>query len=291
MLEYQNHIPITAGSALVPGGTGHPPTIVGKGWWFDGHTTFPLEPFSSSPTASLPESSHSYQPPFLKHGSKQLLEWDNRFISDPDGIRYGTDSNPAFQPTAVQQTYHRWNGVDAPSFYVDTKSAYNALSSNIIPCTINGSSYMFNITSMKYRVNSEQNNPYYILDIINIAGTMRSHVDYTSNISVGGKDMFTASASTDETAYGPLFLSYSGSRIINAGAGNWSASSLVTNSNFNSCTTIQYNCSFNIPDAGSNINTMSSFNLLSTVNTGYIAGNEIRPVYMVATAYGDLYKY
>lgn len=281
MLEYQNHIPVTAGSALVPGGTGNPPRLVYTGYYATANASFPDETWENLPPALY---SGFYYPTAesnaVFHGFDQRFDWG--------GLVYNTANHSAFNiyGSGFRQSgssYRRYN-YGQPIAAKDNVA--HQFFDKSLPCSSTGIVACFDITAIKYSAAST-----YMVEIVNIPSRFtNTAAPYNVSLRIGDVYAIESAGTVDlSTPGGGVFISDSYTLQSNAHTGNynpfyyWSGSSTVTKESWDRQTRITYDYRL-IPNRS-----FSSYN--SWTNNRTAGTGTYNHLTIGATAYGDIYIY
>lgn len=277
MLVYNNHIPVTAGSALVPGGTGHPSELLYKNYMMSTMASFPMETWGPVwvNNSGFNYNSGGYG---VNHGLKQMFLWDGYIKNSAGYDKYHTTSGLVNPGTA----YQRFN-YGTP---IATSNNVWALQSDKLTAESGSDKVIFKITSMLYAVKSD-----YIYEVVHIPDEIyRDTANYSAKLSIGGFNVIDRYSSENLDSNGPVNIVRDFRVSSNYYVGNvnpdayWSGSSNVINSDsFN----IKYSYTLSSKKSLSSYNT---FNTRAFAATGSLT-SYFNHMSIYATAYGDVFKY
>lgn len=287
MLAYNNYIPVTAGSAFIPGGTGYPPRLLENGFYSTGYTIVCPENYQ---LVDLSLSGYPYPTPYptytMRHGFWQALEIEESASSKNghssfrlDGFEYGSS------------VYKR---LDNYEVVYNRSGTFRVPSSNILPCSVNGSSCFFNITSVMYKFSPTDYLS--ISETVNLAsGGLDSAAYYSVNMDIGTHNIINSAFTEDlRTPTGPVYVTRSFEFSSNYSTGSpystpmWSGSSIVTPDTFSQDLSLSYNFYFHTKSSPLHRTSCNKFET-AKISQGYKVYGITNGFYLYTTAYGDLY--
>lgn len=280
MLEYNNHIPVTAGSALVPGGTGNPPRLLYTGYYATANASFPDETWENLPPAL--KSGFHYNTAYsnaVYHGFEQRFDWR--------GLVYNTAHHSAFDIYGSGygqsgSSYRRYN-YGQPVAAKDNV-AYRFFDKSL-QCSSTGIVACFDITAIKYSAAATT----YMEETVYLPSRFTdTAVPYNVALRIGDVYAIQSAGTVDLNTLGGVFISDSYALQSNAHTNYnpfyyWSGSSTVTRESWDRQTRITYDYRL-IPNMS-----FSSYNCWTT-NPTSITG-VYNHLTIGATAYGDIYIY
>lgn len=283
MLEYQNHIPVTAGSALVPGGTGNPPRLVYTGYYATALASFPDETWENLPPAL---TSGFYYPTAesnaVYHGFEQRFNWN--------GLVYDTAHHSAFliHGSGFGQSgssYRRYN-YGQPVAAKDNV-AYRMFD-KAVNCSSTGVRACFDITSIQYKSNHD-----YMAETVYLPSKYtNTAVPYLATMTVGDHTAMSSAGTIDlSTPGGGVFVSQNIEIPSNYFVGGysptsyWTGSSTVTQDSWDRQNRVLYD--YRLMSQRS----LSSYNVWRRNTTGSVSTSIFNHLRVEATAYGNIYIY
>lgn len=284
MLEYQNHIPVTAGSALVPGGTGNPPRLVYTGFYATALASFPSETWDSLPIPGLP-SGFYYPPDHISsvfHGFEQRFDWRNLVYNTAHQSAFMMYGSGFGQSGSSYRRYNHGQPIAAQDniAYRMFNKAVNCSSEGVIAC--------FDITSIQYM--SEHA---YMDETINMPGAYTgTAVPYSATMIVGDHTAMSSAGTIDLSTPGGGIFEYHNIEIPSnyfvggySPTSYWTGSSTVTQDSWDMQNRVSYEYLLESQRPLSAYNGWRR-NTTSIASTSYL--NHIR---VEATAYGNIYIY
>ena len=283
MLEYQNHIPVTAGSALVPGGTGNPPRLAYTGFYATALASFPDETWEVLPPAL---TSGFYYPTAVSnavfHGFEQRFNWRNLVYNTAHQsafMMYGSGFGPS------GSSYRRYN-YGQPIASKDNV-AYRFFD-KAVECSSEGVRACFDVTSIQYK--SEHG---YMCESVYLPSRYtNTAVPYLATMTVGNQTAMSSAGTIDlNTPGGGIFVTHRMEIPSNYLVGNynptpyWTGSSTVTQESWDRQNRVLYDYRL-IPQLSFSSYNVWKKNITSIASTSYL--NHLR---VEATAYGNIYIY
>lgn len=282
MLEYNNHIPVTAGSALVPGGTGNPPRLMYTGYyataksWFPDETWHVLDP--------VMKSGFSYNTAYaaaVHHGFEQRFDWGVHVYNTAHHSAFDIYGSGYGQSGSSYRRYNYGQPVAAKD------NAAHRFFDKSLQCSSTGIVACFDITSIRYTAEATT----YMEETVYLPSKFTdTAVPYNVALRIGDVYAIQSAGTEDLSTLGEVLRSYSYALQSNARTENynpyyyyWSGSSTVTRESWDRQNRITYDYRL-IPG-------MSFSSCNHWTNNPTSIGGEYNQLDIGATAYGDIYIY